>query len=92
MEPHSHPLLVIAAIAVLAPLFGELPLRFRIPGVVLEIVCGILVGPQVLGWVKAEGAVETLWKIGLCLLFLLAGTGIIVYIVMWICMPVERKP
>ena len=76
MEPHYHPILVIAFIAVLAPLIHELPLRFRVPSVVLEIAFGIMVGPQVLGWVKAEGVVEALWTVGLCLLFLLAGIEI----------------
>ena len=76
MDPHYHPFLVIALIAVLAPLIGELPLRFRIPSVVLEVLCGILVGPQVLNWVRADGAVEALGKVGLCLLFLLAGIEI----------------
>lgn len=76
MDPHYHPFLVIALIAVLAPLISELPIRFRIPSVVLEIMCGILVGPQVLNWVRADGAVEMLWRVGLCLLFLLAGIEI----------------
>jgi len=76
MEPHYHPLLVIALIAVLAPLVSELPLGFRIPGVVLEVLCGILVGPQVLNLVRADGAVEVLSRVGLCLLFLLAGIEI----------------
>ena len=73
---HYHPLLVIALIAVLAPLANELPLRFRTPSVVLEIIFGILVGPQVLGWVRDDEATEVLWKIGLCSLFLLAGIEI----------------
>jgi len=76
MESHSHPILVIAIIAVLAPLISELPLPFRIPAVVLEIMCGILVGPQVFGWVKPDHAVDVLREIGLCLLFLLAGIEI----------------
>ncbi len=76
MDPHYHPLLVITFIAVLAPLISEIPLRFRIPSVVLEIVFGVLVGPQVLGLVRPEGAVEMLSKVGLCLLFLLAGIEI----------------
>jgi Kef-type K+ transport system membrane component KefB len=73
---HYHPLLVIALIAVLAPLINELPLRLRIPSVVLEIICGILVGPQVLGWVQADLGIEVLWNVGLCILFLLAGIEI----------------
>src|SRR5829696_7437423 len=76
MEPQHHPLLVLALIAVLAPLVSELPIRFRIPGVVLEILFGILVGPQVLNWIRPDGVVEALWKVGLCLLFLIAGIEI----------------
>jgi Kef-type K+ transport system membrane component KefB len=76
MDPHYHPLLFIALVAVLAPLFNELSLRLRIPGVVLEIVGGILIGPQVLGLVRPEGAVVELARVGLCFLFLLAGMEI----------------
>lgn len=76
MDAHYHPILVIALIAVLAPLFNELPVRLRIPGVVLEIACGIVVGPQVLGLVRAEGVVELLGRVGLCFLFLMAGMEI----------------
>jgi Kef-type K+ transport system membrane component KefB len=73
---HYHPFLVIALIAVLAPLVTELPHRIRIPSVVLEIICGVVVGPQVLGWVQADAAMETLWNVGMCILFLLAGMEI----------------
>ena len=68
MDPHYHPFLVIALVAVLAPLLAELPLRFRIPGVVLEIACGILVGPHVLDLVRPDGVVKVLWEVGLFLL------------------------
>jgi Kef-type K+ transport system membrane component KefB len=44
--------------------------------VVLEIALGIVVGPQVLGLVRAEGIVETLGRVGLCFLFLMAGMEI----------------
>jgi Kef-type K+ transport system membrane component KefB len=76
MEPHYHPLLFIALVAVLAPLFNELPIRLRIPSVVLEIAGGIIIGPQVLGLVRPEGAVESLGRVGMCFLFLLAGMEI----------------
>jgi len=45
---HSHPLLVILAVAALAPLVGELSIRPRLPIVVIEVVLGIVVGPYVL--------------------------------------------
>src|SRR5262249_43691250 len=76
MDSHYHPLFFIALVAVLAPLFNELPVRLRIPGVVLEIVGGIIIGPQVLGLVRPEGAVMDLARVGLCFLFLLAGMEI----------------
>lgn len=76
MEPHSHPLLVILLIAVAAPLFAELVLRARIPGVVLEVLGGIAVGPHVLGLVRPNPGLDALAQIGLCFLFLMAGMEI----------------
>src|SRR5215469_6960439 len=62
-------LLVVAAVAVLAPLVvGYFP-RLRIPAVVLEIIGGIIIGPSVLGWVH----------IGLAFLLFLAGLEIDVH-------------
>src|SRR5437660_561527 len=53
-------LLIISALAVLAPLaVGFLP-RLRVPAVVLEIVAGIVVGPSVLGWVHVDLPVQIL--------------------------------
>src|SRR6266571_3452431 len=43
-------LLVVAAVAVLAPLAVGFAPRLRIPAVVLEIVGGIVIGPSVLGY------------------------------------------
>jgi Kef-type K+ transport system membrane component KefB len=69
-------LLVISAIAVLAPLIvGFLP-RLRLPAVVLEIVAGIVVGPSVLGWVHIDLPVQVLALFGLAFLLFLAGLEI----------------
>jgi predicted Kef-type K+ transport protein len=69
-------LLIISAIAVLAPLtVGFLP-RLRIPAVVLEIVAGIVVGPSVLGWVHVDLPVQILALFGLAFLLFLAGLEI----------------
>jgi Kef-type K+ transport system membrane component KefB len=65
-------LAVIAAVAVIAPLLSEL-VRGRIPGVVLEIAFGIVVGPQVLGLVKVTPQIDGLAGIGLTFLFFMAG-------------------
>ncbi len=69
-------LLVVAAVAVLAPLLlGFLP-RLRVPSVVLEIVAGVVLGPSVLGWVEVDLPVQVLSVIGLAFLLFLAGLEI----------------
>src|SRR5256714_4506001 len=65
-------LLIISAIAVLAPLaVGFLP-RLRVPAVVLEIVAGIVLGPSVLGGVHVDLPVQILALFGLAFLLFLA--------------------
>jgi Kef-type K+ transport system membrane component KefB len=72
-------LLVVVAVAVLAPLtVGYLP-RLRIPAVVLEIVGGIIIGPSVLGWVHVDLPVAILALFGLAFLLFLAGLEIDVH-------------
>ena len=69
-------LLIILAIAVLAPLsLGFVP-RLRVPAVVLEIVLGIVVGPSGLGWVEVDLVVEIVALLGLAFLLFLAGLEI----------------
>lgn len=69
-------LLVIAAVAVLAPLLlGFLP-RLRVPSPVLEIVAGVVLGPSLLGWVKVDVPVQVLSVLGLAFLLFLAGLEI----------------
>jgi Kef-type K+ transport system membrane component KefB len=66
-------LAVIAAVAVLAPLLAEVLRRWRIPGVVLEIGLGILVGPQVLKFAHLNDVVDSFADLGLTFLMFLAG-------------------
>src|SRR5919205_4660099 len=69
-------LLIIVAVAVIAPLaVGFFP-RLRIPAVVLEIIGGIIIGPSVLGWVHADLPVQILALFGLAFLLFLAGLEI----------------
>jgi len=66
-------LLIVSAVAFLAPMaLGVFP-RIRLPAVVLEIVIGILIGPSVLGWVKPDLPLQILSVIGLGFLLFLAG-------------------
>lgn len=66
-------LLIIFAIAAIAPFLCEWVPRIRLPLVVLEIGLGILVGPQVLEWASAGPTIQVLSNIGLAFLFFLAG-------------------
>ena len=47
-------LLVVALVALLAPLAVAAVPSFRVPAVVVEIVAGVVLGPDVLGVVDAD--------------------------------------
>jgi Kef-type K+ transport system membrane component KefB len=66
-------LVIVAAVAFLAPVALGLFPRVRLPAVVLEIVLGILIGPSVLNWVQPDLAIRVLALLGLAFLLLLAG-------------------
>jgi Kef-type K+ transport system membrane component KefB len=66
-------LAVIAVAAVAAPVLAQVLHRFRVPGVVLEILAGILVGPHLLNLVKPSDFVSGLSELGLAFLMFLAG-------------------
>lgn len=69
-------LTVVFGIAFVVPLvLGFVP-RLRIPAVVVEIVLGIIVGPQVLGWARVDDAVAVLSVIGLAFLLFLCGLDV----------------
>jgi Kef-type K+ transport system membrane component KefB len=70
----SHPVLLVMLIAVAAPLLAEIPMGVRLPVVVLEMVLGIVVGPQVLGLATADGVLGWLGdRLGLGALFFMVG-------------------
>jgi Kef-type K+ transport system membrane component KefB len=75
-EHHPHALLVVLFVAAMAPLFNELPIRLRLPLVVLELVFGMIVGPHGLDMISAEGHLRMLSSLGLSFLFFLAGMEI----------------
>ena len=66
-------LLIVGAVAVAVPLLLGLVPAVKVPGVVLEILGGILVGPAVLGWVHLDVAVRVVADLGLGFLLFLAG-------------------
>ncbi len=63
----------IALAAVLAPIVVEALRRFRIPGVVVEIALGIIIGQQVLKLAEVGPFVAGLSDLGLAFLMFLAG-------------------
>jgi Kef-type K+ transport system membrane component KefB len=72
-------LLVVAAVAVLAPLAVGFAPRLRVPAVVLEIIGGIIIGPSGFGWVHVDLPVQILALFGLAFLLFLAGLEIDVH-------------
>src|SRR5919205_4147216 len=66
---------VVAAVALVAPLAVSVS-NLRLPAIVLEILLGIAIGPQGLGWARFDEPVQVLSLIGLAFLLLLAGLEI----------------
>jgi Kef-type K+ transport system membrane component KefB len=69
-------LFIVCLVAAGAPLLLGFAPRLRLPGVVLEIVAGIVLGPSVLGWVEVDLPVQILGLIGLAFLLFLSGLEI----------------
>jgi Kef-type K+ transport system membrane component KefB len=68
--------LIIAGISVFVPVvLGLLP-GLPVPGAVLEVIAGIVVGPSVLGWARVDAPVQVLSTLGLGMLLFLAGLEI----------------
>jgi Kef-type K+ transport system membrane component KefB len=76
LEVSHTDILVVAAVAVLAPLLADLSKRAKLPIVVAEIFLGIIVGPQVLDLASTDEFIEALATFGLAFLFFLAGMEI----------------
>jgi Kef-type K+ transport system membrane component KefB len=64
---------VIAAASLTAVLVGEALRRYRVPIVVVEVLLGILIGPQVLDWARTSEFVTGVANFGLAFLIFMAG-------------------
>jgi Kef-type K+ transport system membrane component KefB len=62
---------MIAAVA--APLLGQIPLGFKVPVVVLEVVLGIVIGPHVLDLVHFDGFVAMIFNFAMATTLFMAG-------------------
>jgi Kef-type K+ transport system membrane component KefB len=66
-------LFLVALVALLAPLVVAAVPGLRVPAVVVEILAGVILGPDVLGVVDADLAVQVLSVIGLSFLLFTVG-------------------
>ncbi|MDF8266531.1 cation:proton antiporter [Luteipulveratus flavus] len=63
---------LVSVVAAISPLAVQL-FRLPVPDVVLQILLGVVIGPQLLGWASADGPVRVLSLVGLSFLLFLAG-------------------
>lgn len=68
--------MAVLAVAAAVPLLLGLAPWLRLPGALLEIVAGIVLGPSLLGWVTPDATVEALALLGLSFLLFLAGSEV----------------
>lgn len=68
--------MAVLAVAATVPLLLGLAPWLRLPGALLELVAGIVLGPSLLGWVTPDATVEALALLGLSFLLFLAGSEV----------------
>lgn len=66
-------LVVVITAAVAAGIVAYVEPHLRLPVVVVELLLGILIGPQLLGWADVDGFIKFFASLGLGLLFFFAG-------------------
>jgi Kef-type K+ transport system membrane component KefB len=66
-------LVIVAGAALAAVISGAVPKRYSVPVVVLEILIGILIGPQVLDFAESDQFTQFFANLGLGMLFFFAG-------------------
>ncbi len=64
---------VVAVTAFLAPLVVDRIRAVRVPVAVIEILLGVVIGPDVLGWAEVDEPVQVLALLGLAFVLFLAG-------------------
>ena len=71
--PVGHAVFWLMLAAVAAPLLSRVPLGFKVPVVVLEVLLGIVIGPHVLGLVELRGILEAMFTLGMAATLFMAG-------------------
>ena len=74
MPESAHHALILLIVFGSAKLLAELFERIRVPGMVGEILAGLLIGPAVLGWIQPAPFLESLSELGV--MFLLFRVGL----------------
>jgi len=74
-EPDVRSLVLVLAASSLGALLSKLHRRVVLPTVVLEIVLGIAIGPEVLGWAEVDAYLEGCIEAGAGVIVLAAFTG-----------------
>jgi Kef-type K+ transport system membrane component KefB len=77
VPPDLGSLVLVLAASSLAALLSRVHRRVILPTVVVEIVLGILIGPEVLGWASMDAYLDLLQNFGLALLFFFAGVEVV---------------
>lgn len=72
MELHEF-FLFFAIILISARILSETVARFGVPGVIGELLAGLIVGPSLLGWVTPDATMSLLAEIGIILLLFEVG-------------------
>lgn len=73
MTLNDHPIFVVMAVAVAAPLLAEIPIGARIPIAVLEVLLGMLIGPHGLGLIESGGFLSLMQSAGTAAVLFMAG-------------------
>ena len=75
--PDVRSLVLVLAASTLGAILSRIHHRVVLPTVVVEIVLGILIGPQVLGWASVDSYIDFLSNFGLVFLFFFAGLEVV---------------
>ncbi|CAG7855841.1 hypothetical protein MCAMS1_00116 [biofilm metagenome] len=76
MSSYPFELLITACAAMLAPILAALPKQVRVPVVVIEIVLGIVIGPNLLGLASPNDLIDVFAEFGLTFLLFMVGMEI----------------
>ena len=75
--PDVNSLVLVLAASSAAAILSRAHHRVFLPTVVVEIVLGIVIGSEVLGWADTDSYIEFLANIGLVFLFFFAGIEVV---------------